>query len=69
MAHATFTDTHASGTSFNLASALKTLAAMRETSKQRRALSRLTDTQLNDLGMTPAQRTAECDLRFWQSAG
>jgi len=49
-------------------SIFKTFMAMRETSKQRRALSRLSHAELNDIGVTSAQRTAECNRRFWQQS-
>jgi uncharacterized protein YjiS (DUF1127 family) len=37
-----------------------------EISKQRRALARLSPSQLNDIGITPEQQSKECNLRFGQ---
>jgi len=68
MAHASIITANTTRPVFSMAAAISSIATMRETSKQRRALAKLTETQLTDIGMTPAQRTAECNLRFWQSA-
>jgi len=51
---------------FNAATMINSITTMHANSKQRRALSRLTHAELNDIGITPSQRTAECNRRFWQ---
>jgi uncharacterized protein YjiS (DUF1127 family) len=47
-------------------SLLNFISSARAISKQRRALAGLTTSQLSDIGLTPAQRTTECNRRFWQ---
>jgi uncharacterized protein YjiS (DUF1127 family) len=47
-------------------SIMNLISSARAVSKQRRALAGLSSSQLSDIGMTPAQRTTECNRRFWQ---
>ena len=48
------------------AHALATLWAMHEKARQRRALASLDDGQLDDIGLSREEATAEATKRFWQ---
>jgi uncharacterized protein YjiS (DUF1127 family) len=50
----------------NTTSVLSFVANARAVTKQRRALASLTASQLNDIGISPAQCAVECKRRFWQ---
>jgi uncharacterized protein YjiS (DUF1127 family) len=67
MAHATIITTTTNFPTISFGAAVNAVTNMRELSKQRRALAGLTADQLKDIGITPAQRTAECSRRFWQA--
>jgi hypothetical protein len=66
MAYTTIITENTSFPPFKVAATFSFITKSVAIAKQRRALGRLTETQLNDIGMTPAQRTAECKRRFWQ---
>lgn len=42
------------------------VACWSDRSKQRRALSKLSDQQLDDIGVSRTRATAEANKRFWQ---
>jgi uncharacterized protein YjiS (DUF1127 family) len=65
MAYPTIITTNAAFSPFNVMKLVNVAIAAREVSKQRRALAKLSDQQLSDIGITPSQRTAECKRRFW----
>jgi uncharacterized protein YjiS (DUF1127 family) len=44
-----------------------TLALWRHRARSRRHLATLDDRELADIGVSRAQRNAECGKRFWQS--
>lgn len=67
MTHATIITATTDFPTFSFSKACAAVSKMRAVSKQRRDLARLTTHQLTDIGITPAQRTAECKRRFWQA--
>ena len=66
MAYTTIITENTSFPSFKPAATFSFIAKSLATMKQRRALARLTPQQLNDIGITSAQRTTECNRRFWK---
>jgi uncharacterized protein YjiS (DUF1127 family) len=66
MAYTTIITENTSFPAFKVSAAISSISNVVATVKQRRALARLTDTQLNDIGITSAQREAECNRHFWQ---
>lgn len=52
--------------SFKTTAILSFVSNARAVTKQRRALAQLTHSQLNDIGISPVERAAECKRRFWQ---
>lgn len=66
MAYTPIITSNTSFPSFKVTAAFSFFAQSFAIAKQRRALAKLTEAQLNDIGVTPAQRETECNLRFWQ---
>jgi uncharacterized protein YjiS (DUF1127 family) len=66
MAYTTIITENTSFPAFNLSTPVTFISKSIATAKQRRALARLTETQLNDIGITTQQRATECSRRFWQ---
>jgi uncharacterized protein YjiS (DUF1127 family) len=51
---------------FKATAILSFVSNARAVTKQRSALAQLTHSQLNDIGISPAERATECNRRFWQ---